>query len=89
MLLRSSSSRRRRASRSTVNSPQGPGATGLNTRRASVATDSLSETQNTKIVDGMDRQRSPRGSVVPNIAFNAEDNDEVSVSIIIMNKKEK
>ncbi|XP_015123736.1 uncharacterized protein LOC107045850 [Diachasma alloeum] len=82
MLVRSSSSRRRRASRSVANSPQGntgitPGAAGLKSRRASVATDRPSHlAQNSIPGEGMDRQRSPRGSIVPNIALNVEDNEE-------------
>ncbi|XP_044009849.1 uncharacterized protein LOC122853436 isoform X2 [Aphidius gifuensis] len=73
MLTRSSSSRCRKASRNAgVNSPQG---NSINVRRASVATDKIINTT-TDNINIMDRQRSPRGSVVPNIAFNADDNDE-------------
>ncbi|CAD6204839.1 GSCOCG00003007001-RA-CDS [Cotesia congregata] len=83
MLLRSTSSRRRRASRSVASSPQSgsaPGATPVpRARRASVATDkAISLTLNTSSsgTNEMDRQRSPRGSVVPNIAFEAEDSHD-------------
>ncbi|XP_020706430.2 uncharacterized protein LOC105683128 [Athalia rosae] len=72
MLHRSTSSRRRRASRSAANSPQGnnPSAVLPTTRgrRASVAVDrttattSLSSTANPQ-------ERSPRGSMVPDIAL--------------------
>ncbi|XP_057341625.1 uncharacterized protein LOC130678446 [Microplitis mediator] len=83
MLLRSTSSRRRRASRSVASSPQSgsvPAATPVpRARRASVATDkAISLTLNTSSssTNEMDRQRSPRGSVVPNIAFEAEDSHD-------------
>ncbi|XP_011300748.1 uncharacterized protein [Fopius arisanus] len=82
MLVRTSSSRRRRASRSVVNSPQGTagspsGAGGIKSRRASVATDKPFQLpQNSIPGDGMGRQRSPRSSIVPNIALNAEDDEE-------------
>ncbi|KAG8039114.1 hypothetical protein G9C98_003421, partial [Cotesia typhae] len=87
MLLRSTSSRRRRASRSVASSPQSgsaPGATPVpRARRASVATDkAISLTLNTSSsgTNEMDRQRSPRGSVVPNIAFEAEDFHDEPIS---------
>lgn len=80
MLLRSTSSRRRRASRSVASSPQSgsvPGAITPRARRASVATDkAISLTQNSNVNSDMDRQRSPRGSVVPNIAFDVGDSIE-------------
>ncbi|XP_034940405.1 serine/arginine repetitive matrix protein 5-like [Chelonus insularis] len=83
MLLRSTSSRRRRASRSVASSPQSgsvPGAT-TRVRRASVATDRpISLSQNTTNSNEMDRQRSPRSSIVPNIAFDAENGHDEPIN---------
>lgn len=76
MLHRSTSSRRRRASRSAANSPQGnptSASIGARGRRASVAAErptayaSLPSNANLQ-------ERSPRGSIVPDIAL---DNDDV------------
>lgn len=71
MLHRSTSSRRRRASRSAANSPQGnPTLTsvGVGGRRASVAVECTSLTNNDNL-----QERSPRGVQVPDIAFNNDD----------------
>ncbi|XP_016839387.1 uncharacterized protein LOC100677905 [Nasonia vitripennis] len=86
MLHRSTSSRRRRASRSVTNPSQSSagqqGQPAPRSRRASVAsTEPASEAllgiQSTggllAGMQGMDRQRSPRGSCVPNIALDTED----------------
>lgn len=77
MLLRSTSTRRTRAARNPGGAPQShvvenspPVSRG---RRASVATDKAGPLSQTTIDCFMDRQRSPRGSMVPNIALDNED----------------
>lgn len=80
MLHRSASSRRRRASPSVVNSSQPAGASSMmRGRRASVATEKPLVLPPSSPGGTMERQRSPRGSVVPNIALDTESDspDEV------------
>ncbi|KAK2583212.1 hypothetical protein KPH14_009231 [Odynerus spinipes] len=74
MLHRSASSRRRRASRSVANSshPAGASPVASRGRRASVATEKPVLLSQSSFGGTMERQRSPRGSVVPNIALNSE-----------------
>lgn len=88
MLHRSTSSRRRRASRSSASITSSSSApqsgllsqAGARGRRASLASsEPTSEALMTGVV--MDRQRSPRGSCVPNIAL---DNDGSSSEEVIM-----
>ncbi|XP_014476806.1 PREDICTED: uncharacterized protein LOC106745594 [Dinoponera quadriceps] len=72
MLHRSASSRRRRASPSVANSSQPAGASStMRGRRASVATEKPLVLPSSP-GGTMERQRSPRGSVVPNIALDTE-----------------
>ncbi|RLU15603.1 hypothetical protein DMN91_011356 [Ooceraea biroi] len=72
MLHRSASSRRRRASPSVANSSQPAGAPStMRGRRASVATEKPLVLPSSP-GGTMERQRSPRGSVVPNIALDTE-----------------
>lgn len=75
MLHRSSSSRRRRASRSVANSPQEhsgmPLAPQVRGRRASVASTEASDVL-AQTFGGLERERSPRGSIVPNISLDLE-----------------
>ena len=83
MLVRSTSTRRTRGARNSRGSTQqhsiGNGVTTSpqmsKGRRASVATDKLSYSHGS-IDCYMDRQRSPRGSMVPNIALDIEDSSE-------------
>ncbi|XP_043488264.1 uncharacterized protein LOC122515118 [Polistes fuscatus] len=75
MLHRSASSRRRRASRSVANSnhPAGASPTIANRgRRASVATEKPDLLTQISPCGTMERQKSPRGSVVPNIALDVQ-----------------
>lgn len=80
MLHRSASSRRRRASPNVANSSQSAPST-MRGRRASVATDKPLILPPTS-PGPMERQRSPRGSMVPNIALDTESDspDEVVCS---------
>ncbi|XP_011054959.1 PREDICTED: uncharacterized protein LOC105146425 isoform X2 [Acromyrmex echinatior] len=71
MLHRSASSRRRRASPNVVNSNQ-PASSTMRGRRASVATEKPLILPPSSPGGTMERQRSPRGSIVPNIALNTE-----------------
>lgn len=82
MLHRSASSRRRRASPSVANSSQLAGVSStMRGRRASVATEKPLILPPTSPGGTMERQRSPRGSMVPNIALDTENDspDEVSI----------
>ncbi|XP_015609698.2 serine/arginine repetitive matrix protein 2 isoform X2 [Cephus cinctus] len=73
MLHRSTSSRRRRASRNVVNSAQGSSSvSGPRGRRASVAADKTAPLALTTPNASMERHRSPRGSMVPNIELDVE-----------------
>lgn len=81
MLHRSASSRRRRASPSVANTqPAGVSST-MRGRRASVATEKPLILPPSSPGETMERQRSPRGSMVPNIALDTESHspDEVSI----------
>lgn len=81
MLHRSASSRRRRASPSVANLSQTAGASStMRGRRASVATEKPIVLPSSP-GGTMERQRSPRGSMVPNIALDTESDspDEVSI----------
>ncbi|XP_011645508.1 uncharacterized protein LOC105432403 [Pogonomyrmex barbatus] len=71
MLHRSASSRRRRASPSVANSSQAASST-MRGRRASVATEKPLILPPSSPGGTMERQRSPRGSMVPNIALDTE-----------------
>ncbi|KAL6426521.1 hypothetical protein ACFW04_009149 [Cataglyphis niger] len=72
MLHRSASSRRRRASPSVANTqPAGVSST-MRGRRASVATEKPLILPPSSPGETMERQRSPRGSMVPNIALDTE-----------------
>lgn len=84
MLHRSASSRRRRASPNVVNSSQ-PASSTMRGRRASVATEKPLILPPSSPSGTMERQRSPRGSVVPNIALDTESDspDEVSIHPLI------
>ncbi|XP_043282328.1 uncharacterized protein [Venturia canescens] len=77
MLLRSTSTRRTRASQNPGGSPQshvvGNSPPVSRGRRASVATDKGGPLNHTTVDCFIDRQRSPRGSMVPNIALDNED----------------
>jgi len=82
MLHRSASSRRRRASPSMANSSQPAGVSStMRGRRASVATEKPLILPPSSPGETMERQRSPRGSMVPNIALDTESDspDEVSI----------
>lgn len=80
MLHRSSSSRRRRASPGMANSSQPAGVSSMRGRRASVATEKPLILPPSSPGETMERQRSPRGSMVPNIALDTEGHsDEVSI----------
>lgn len=85
MLHRSASSRRRRASRSVANSshPAGTSSATSRGRRASVATEKPDLLTQISPCGTMERQKSPRGSVVPNIALDVENDlpEEVSVNL--------
>ncbi|XP_076675611.1 uncharacterized protein LOC143372881 [Andrena cerasifolii] len=72
MLHRSTSSRRCRPSRNMTNLGYTTTIAGPTGRRASVATDKPIEMPQTSPRGSMDRQRSPRGSFVPNIAYGTE-----------------
>ncbi|XP_015179531.1 PREDICTED: uncharacterized protein LOC107068043 [Polistes dominula] len=86
MLHRSASSRRRRASRNVTNSNHPVGASSTTTattttaatiavnrgRRASVATEKPDLLTQINPCGTMERQKSPRGSVVPNIALDVQ-----------------
>ncbi|XP_076236651.1 uncharacterized protein LOC143180656 [Calliopsis andreniformis] len=81
MLHRSTSSRRYRASRNMTNQSQSSTiATGPRGRRASVATDKPIDLLQTSPRGSVERQRSPRGSFIPDIAFDAE-NDSAEEDI--------
>ncbi|XP_077269527.1 uncharacterized protein LOC143901266 isoform X1 [Temnothorax americanus] len=71
MLHRSASSRRRRASPNVANSSQ-PASPTMRGRRASVATEKPFILPPSSPGGTMERQRSPRSSVVPNIALDTE-----------------
>ncbi|KYN11977.1 hypothetical protein ALC57_15870 [Trachymyrmex cornetzi] len=71
MLHRSASSRRRRASPNVANSSQ-PASSTMRGRRASVATEKPLILPPSSPGGTMERQRSPRGSIVPNIALDTE-----------------
>ncbi|EFN78900.1 hypothetical protein EAI_02313 [Harpegnathos saltator] len=73
MLHRSASSRRRRASPSVANLNQPAGASSvIRGRRASVATEKPLVLPPSSPGETMERQRSPRGSMVPDIALDTE-----------------
>ncbi|XP_047365748.1 uncharacterized protein LOC124955411 isoform X4 [Vespa velutina] len=72
MLHRSASSRRRRASRSVANSSHPASSPTSRGRRASVATEKPDLLTQISPYSTMERQKSPRGSVVPNIALDVE-----------------
>lgn len=97
MLHRSTSSRRRRASRSVTNPSQPSagqqGQPAPRSRRASVASTEPASEALLGIqgaggllagMQGMDRQRSPRGSCVPNIALDTEDETQEEVSFLLL-----
>ncbi|CAD1475274.1 unnamed protein product, partial [Heterotrigona itama] len=69
MLHRSTSSRRCRASRNMTNLGHTSPIAGPRGRRASVATDKHVDLPPTNLRGTMERQRSPRSSIVPDIAF--------------------
>ncbi|KAK9305525.1 hypothetical protein QLX08_003522 [Tetragonisca angustula] len=69
MLHRSTSSRRCRASRNMTNLGHTSPIAGPRGRRASVATDKPVDLPPTSLRGTMERQRSPRGSIVPDIAL--------------------
>ncbi|XP_033191720.1 uncharacterized protein LOC117236784 [Bombus vosnesenskii] len=69
MLHRSTSSRRSRASRNMTNFGHTSPIAGPRGRRASVATDKPVDLPPTSLRGTMERQRSPRGSIVPDIAL--------------------
>ncbi|XP_043800523.1 uncharacterized protein LOC122719057 [Apis laboriosa] len=69
MLHRSTSSRRCRASRNMTNLGHTSPIAGPRGRRASVATDKPVDLPPTTLRGTMERQRSPRGSIVPDIAL--------------------
>lgn len=79
MLHRSASSHRRRASRGTASSSSLPtvaSSAAARGRRASVATDKPIVVTQINPSTSMERQRSPRGSVVPDINLDS-DNDSL------------
>ncbi|CAK9804553.1 Transmembrane protein 272 [Anthophora quadrimaculata] len=76
MLHRSTSSRRCRASRNMTNLGHASTIAGPRGRRASVATDKPIDMPQTSPRGTMERQRSPRGSFVPDIALDTENDDE-------------
>ncbi|KAI4497649.1 hypothetical protein M0802_007189 [Mischocyttarus mexicanus] len=83
MLHRSASSRRRRASRSVATNsshPAGASPIANRGRRASVATEKPDLLTQISPCGTMERQKSPRGSVVPNIALDIENDlpEEIS-----------
>lgn len=77
MLHRSTSSRRSRASRNMTNFGHTSPIAGPRGRRASVATDKPVDLPPTSLRGTMERQRSPRGSIVPDIALSMGNDIEV------------